>query len=128
MQKILIVDDEPVNLIVLAAMLEDIGAVVEKASDGAEALWSLENNSYDLLLLDIHMPVMDGIQVAARLRAGRGRNHGIPVVAVTGDTSRSLAEYQALGFDGLVEKPISRMTISNSLTVVHRPLPGGEQT
>jgi CheY-like chemotaxis protein len=121
MPKILIVDDEAVNRLVLLAMLEDLGAVVEEAGGGAEALRALSHNVYDVLLLDIHMPETGGIEVAATVRGSPGPNRDVPIVAVTGDTSRTLREYQALGFDGLVEKPISLAAIRLCLET-RRPL------
>lgn len=111
MRRVLIVDDEPVNRLVLLAMLEGFGATVVEAANGFEALNALKRDAYDLLLLDIHMPELSGIEVAARVRAEPGPNREIPIVAVTGDTSRTLNEYLTLGFDGLVEKPITRETI-----------------
>ena len=120
MRKVLIVDDEPVNRLVLLAMLEGLGATVVEASDGFEALNALKRDAYDLLLLDIHMPDLGGIEVASKVRADPGPNRDIPIVAVTGDTSRTLGEYLTLGFDGLVEKPITQETIRLCLTARRR--------
>jgi CheY-like chemotaxis protein len=104
---VLIVDDEPVNRLVLARMVEHFGAHPLEAASGAEALELLGARPVDLVLLDIHMPQMSGIQTLERLRSEPGPNCDVPVVAVTGDTSRHRREYVALGFDDYANKPIS---------------------
>jgi CheY-like chemotaxis protein len=104
---VLIVDDEPVNRIVLARMVEHFGSRTVEAASGAEALEILGSQPVDLVLLDIHMPQMSGIQTVERLRASPGPNRETPVVAVTGDTTRDRREYIALGFDDYATKPIS---------------------
>jgi CheY-like chemotaxis protein len=104
---VLIVDDEPVNRLVLARMVEHFGSHCLEAASGAEALELLRTHSFDLVLMDIHMPQMSGIQTLERLRTNPGPNRDAPVVAVTGDTTRDRPEYIALGFDDYATKPIS---------------------
>ena len=104
---VLIVDDEPVNRLVLARMVEHFGSTSVEASSGAEALALLSTQKFDLVLMDIHMPQMSGIQAVERLRGCVGPNRDTPVVAVTGDTTRVKNEYIALGFDDYANKPIS---------------------
>jgi CheY-like chemotaxis protein len=108
---VLIVDDEPVNRLVLARMVEHLGAEPSEAASGAEALQVLGGRPFDLILMDIHMPRMSGIEAVEQLRATPGPNQETPVVAVTGDTTRVLADYVALGFDGYQNKPISLATV-----------------
>jgi CheY-like chemotaxis protein len=112
---VLIVDDEPVNRLVLARMVEHFGSQPCEAANGAEALALLEAQKFDLVLMDIHMPQMSGIQALERLRTGGGPNHDIPVVAVTGDTTRTRPEYLALGFDDYATKPISLAAVHTML-------------
>ncbi len=114
---VLIVDDEPVNRLVLARMVEHFGAHPLEAASGAEALEILDARPVDLVLLDIHMPQMSGIQTLERLRNGAGPNCETPVVAVTGDTSRHRREYVALGFDDYANKPISLAAVQGMLLV-----------
>src|SRR4051794_32858596 len=104
---VLIVDDEPVNRLVLGRMVEYFGARPVEVASGAEALEVLAAQVVDLVLMDIHMPQMSGIQAVERLRGAPGPNAEVPVVAVTGDTTRDRREYIALGFDGYANKPVS---------------------
>lgn len=104
---VLIVDDEPVNRLVLSRMAEHFGARIVEAGSGADALAVLRGQPVDLVLLDIHMPQMSGVEVVERLRARPGPNRDTPVVAVTGDTTLDAREYLAMGFDAYVSKPIS---------------------
>jgi CheY-like chemotaxis protein len=104
---VLIVDDEPVNRLVLSRMAEHFGARIMEAASGSDALEMLRAQPVDLVLMDIHMPQMSGLEVVERLRAAPGPNRETPVVAVTGDTTLDEREYVALGFDAFASKPIS---------------------
>jgi CheY-like chemotaxis protein len=112
---VLIVDDEPVNRMVLARMVEHFGSQCLEAVSGAEALEFLGTQKFDLVLMDIHMPQMSGIQAVERLRGCVGPNRDTPVVAVTGDTTRVKNEYIALGFDDYANKPISLAAVKAML-------------
>jgi CheY-like chemotaxis protein len=112
---VLIVDDEPVNRMVLARMVEHLGSQCVEAASGLEALDLLSHEAVDLVLMDIQMPQMSGIQAVERLRAGGGPNQQAPVVAVTGDTTRSKREYLQLGFDDYANKPISLASVQQML-------------
>jgi CheY-like chemotaxis protein len=114
---VLVVDDEPVNRLVLARMLEHFGSRCLEAASGAEALALLREQPVDLVLMDIHMPQMSGIQAVEQLRAAAGPNRQTPVVAVTGDTTRERPEYIALGFDDYANKPISLAAVKAMLAV-----------
>jgi CheY-like chemotaxis protein len=118
---VLIVDDEPINRVVLGRMLEHLGAHPIEAASGFEALEVLASQDVDLVLMDIHMPQMTGIQTVAELRAGSGPNCDKPVVAVTGDTTRERRDYLALGFDEYANKPISLASVEMMLNVRRAP-------
>lgn len=113
--KVLIVDDEPVNRLVLARMVEHLGSHCVEAASGAEALELLRHQPVDLVLMDIQMPKMTGIEAVEHLRAAPGPNRDAPVVAVTGDTTRSRREYLQLGFDDYANKPISLASVGQML-------------
>jgi CheY-like chemotaxis protein len=105
--KVLHVDDDPMNLRVVQEIMTAFGHRAVGVSSGAEALRRLGDEAFDLLLLDIHMPQMDGVETLQRLRSGDGRNRSIPTIAVTADIiSRRPQEYVALGFDDFISKPI----------------------
>ncbi len=78
-----------------------------KASSGVEALLLLADQAFDVVLMDIHMPGMSGIETVARLRQAPGPERHVPVIALTADVfSRRPEEYRALGFNDFVSKPI----------------------
>ncbi|HEY1535778.1 MAG TPA: response regulator, partial [Polyangiaceae bacterium] len=80
--KILLVDDQPKNLLALNAMLEPLGQDVVQASSGKEALRYLLRDEFALVLLDVQMPVLDGYEVAELVRA-RERSRAVPIIFLT---------------------------------------------
>ena len=120
---VLIVDDEPVNRIVLARMLEHLGSNCLEAASGHEALEVLRAQPVDLVLMDIQMPRMTGIEAVDQLRHEPGPNRNAPVVAVTGDTTRNKHEYIELGFDDYTNKPISLASVQKMLAARRQALP-----
>ena len=104
---VLHVDDDPMNLRVVEEILTAFGHVSVRACSGAEALRRLADQAFDIVLMDIHMPELSGIDTVGRLRASDGPNATIPVIALTADVvSRRPEEYRALGFQDFVAKPI----------------------
>ena len=115
---VLHVDDDPVNLRVVEEILTAFGHRAVKALSGPEALEQLSRQAFDVVLMDIHMPEMSGIEVLKRLRASTGPGRETPVIALTADIlSREPAEYIALGFAGFVPKPVM---VQGLLAVVTR--------
>ena len=102
---VLVVDDEPFNIDLLTQELEDLGHVATPAADGREALEMLEKERFDLILLDIMMPRMDGVQVLEALNAS-GRLAELPVIVVSalGDID-SVARCLHLGAEDHLLKP-----------------------
>ena len=117
---VLIVDDEPVNRLVLARMVEHLGSHCLEAASAPEALDVLRAQPVDLVLMDIQMPRMSGIEAVEQLRDQPGPNRNAPVVAVTGDTTRSRHEYFQLGFDDYANKPISLAAVKQMLAARRR--------
>ena len=104
---ILHVDDDPMNLRVVEEILTAFHHRTVKVGSGAEALERLAEQSFDVVLMDIHMPRMSGIQAVERLRGMPGPERDTPVIALTADVvSRHPSEYRALGFNDFVAKPI----------------------
>lgn len=104
---ILHVDDDPMNLRVVEEILAAFKHTAVKTTSGAEALDLLAKQDFDLVLMDIHMPGMGGIEAVAKLRACDRPERNIPVIALTADVfSRRPEEYGALGFTDFVAKPI----------------------
>ncbi|MDG2523700.1 ATP-binding protein [Caulobacter segnis] len=107
--RVLAADDNTTNQKVITAILAPLGVTLDIVNDGKAAIEACEQVDYDLVLLDIHMPVLDGLDAAraireAETRAGRGRT---PILAVTADASDQQRQaYLAAGMDGHVAKPI----------------------
>jgi len=108
-RRVLVVEDNPVNQKVLVRLLERRGLCSDVAENGAQALSRLSEASYDLVLMDVQMPVMDGHEATRRIRdaASRVRDRGVPVVAITAnahleDRERCLEA----GMDGYLSKPV----------------------
>lgn len=105
--RILIVDDEPTNRQVLDQALTAFGHVTTAAGDGPEALELLAGGQFDVVLLDLHMPQMSGLDVLSRLRAEPGPNREAPAVCVTADVlTRRPDDYLDLGFQAFLAKPV----------------------
>lgn len=105
MDRILIVDDIPDNIFLLQIFLESEGYQVEVADNGFEALEKIEADPPDLVLLDVMMPEMNGLEVTRRIR----QNHSlpfIPVVLVTGHFQPTASEGFDVGADGFIRKPV----------------------
>ncbi|MEM9553730.1 MAG: ATP-binding protein [Acidobacteriota bacterium] len=105
--RVLVVEDNPVNQLVVSALLQQLGHEAVLAGSGEQALEVFVRNRFDLVLMDIEMPEMDGLEAAARMRVIPGRPREVPIIAVTahamkGDRESFLAE----GFDGYLAKPM----------------------
>ncbi len=104
---ILIVDDNATNRVVAQALCEMFGCSSETAEDGLEALAAIQARPFDLILMDIKMPRMDGVQATQAIRALPGRERNIPIVALTANADPDDAKhYISIGMAAVVEKPI----------------------
>lgn len=104
---ILIVDDNATNRVVAQALCEMFGCSCETAEDGIEALDAIENRAFDLILMDIKMPRMDGVQATQAIRALDGPQRHVPIIALTANADPvDAAGYIEAGMIAVVEKPI----------------------
>lgn len=103
--RVLIADDLPTNREMLRELLQDVGCVVGEADDGETALAALAEQSWDVVLMDVRMPRMDGLTATRRIRAD-ARLSGLPVLALTGGvTDSETASARNAGVDGILGKP-----------------------
>jgi two-component system, sensor histidine kinase len=104
---ILVVDDNATNRMVAQALCEMFDCTCESAKDGEEALEAARHGRFDLILMDIKMPVMDGVAATRAIRALPGVPGLVPIIALTANAEPEDAEgYLAAGMNGVVEKPM----------------------
>ena len=114
-RKVLVAEDSPVNQEVIRGMLEFLGHEVDVACDGETALSMMRTNVYDLVLMDIQMPDIDGVEVMNRYR-GDLDECSVPIVAITANALMGDAEkYIDLGMDGYISKPFELRDIESKL-------------
>jgi signal transduction histidine kinase/CheY-like chemotaxis protein len=118
---ILIVDDNATNRVVAQALCEMFGCSSETAEDGVEALEAVQARPFDMVLMDIKMPRMDGVQATQAIRALTGPERNIPIVALTANADPDDAKhYLSIGMAAVVEKPIKperlRMAMNMALS------------
>jgi len=105
--KVLVVEDIASNRDVLKIFLSPVGCQVSVAVNGREALETLSSERFDIVLMDVRMPIMDGIEATQALRASAGPNRNVAVIALTADASpMSNAKCMAAGADVFLTKPV----------------------
>ena len=114
--RILAAEDHPVNQRILSLLLEPMGCRLTLASNGAEAAALAESAVFDVIVLDMQMPVMDGLDAARRIRAQTGPNAGAPIIALTANAldnhRQAWAEVDAFAF---LTKPIDPQALAATL-------------
>ena len=120
--RILVADDSPVNLDVASGLLEMRGHKIDVASNGKEVLCALARCSYDVIIMDVEMPEMDGLEATAEIRR-RELETGCrtPVIAMTAHAERGFRDRcLAAGMDGYISKPIQPDELFKSISAVSR--------
>jgi CheY-like chemotaxis protein/HPt (histidine-containing phosphotransfer) domain-containing protein len=115
-RRVLVVEDNPVNQLVAVGLLEALGYATETADDGAAALEVLSKGDFDLVLMDVQMPRMDGYAATRAIRAAEPLGTHLPVVAMTasaveGERDRCLAA----GMDDFLTKPVDPAALTAAL-------------
>ena len=126
-QRILLVEDNVINQKVARALLERAGHQVDVAFQGVDALARIEAERYDIVLMDIQMPVMDGLEATRLIRARTDDKARLPIVAMTANAMEGAREeYLAAGMDDYISKPIEArrmLDLIDRLTRGERPAP-----
>ena len=115
--RILMADDAPANRELVSVLLGGMGLVVDTVENGAEAVEAVRHEAYDLVLMDVHMPVMDGLDAARAIRALGGATGKIPIIALTANVGRE--QVQACleaGMNGHLAKPIDVSQMARTLS------------
>lgn len=110
--KILIVEDNKPNQLVAKAILEHKGYAVDIAEDGVEGVEAVANGDYHVVLMDIQMPRMDGVEATQKIRSLDSEKCEIPIIAVTANAMVGDRDsYLAAGMDDYVSKPIDSASL-----------------
>ena len=115
-RSVLVVDDNPVNLKVAVSLVEKAGFHAEGAVNGKAALEAVRNGSYALVLMDCHMPEMDGFEATERIRALVGELSRTPIVALTASAMPDeLAACRRVGMNSVLAKPLTFAALRETL-------------
>ena len=121
--RVLVVDVEPINSEVAQMQLEAAGLLVDQAADGGEAVIMAQNTDYTAILMDMQMPVLDGLDATRRIRRNPDRLH-TPIIAMTANAfAEDKARCMAAGMDDFLAKPFSPEDLFSTLlaTLEHPP-------
>ena len=108
MLQLLLVDDDALNRRVIAAMLATVGDVVTEAVDARTALALIDARDFDVVLMDLRMPEIDGLTAIETIRARSDHKANLPIVVITADVSARVRDQSfAAGADSLLFKPVA---------------------
>jgi two-component system, CAI-1 autoinducer sensor kinase/phosphatase CqsS len=122
---ILLVDDNETCRKFVTLLLNNYGCLIEQAVNGKEALETLDNSGFDLVLMDIEMPVMNGIEASKAIRSGEcfgkpgsDKKRSVPIIAFTGNTDEQHKErIKAAGIDYQISKPVFRDELVSAIAI-----------
>jgi len=112
--KVLVVEDIVLNQLLMKTLLDDFGFECDIADNGKIAIKKLKNNAYDIILMDLQMPEMNGFEATAYIR--NTMNYMIPIIALTADvTTVDLKKCKALGMNDYIAKPVDERLLYNKI-------------
>jgi CheY-like chemotaxis protein len=116
--RILLVEDNPINQMVACGLLQRQGHSVVVAGNGKDALRTLEDQSFDLVLMDVQMPEMDGLEATAAIRAGEeGTGRRLPIIALTAQAfSEDRDRCFEAGMDAYLSKPVQAQQLLQAVS------------
>lgn len=107
--RILLAEDSPTNRLVIAAMLSQTGYAIDEAENGAVAVQAAAAHAYSLILMDLEMPDLDGLEAARRIRCLAPPHGEVPILAMTAsDAAEERERCFAAGMDGFLTKPVEQ--------------------
>jgi CheY-like chemotaxis protein len=114
--RVLFVEDNQMNRRVVAEMLRAGGVDMDEAEDGPSGLAMIDANAYDLVLMDLRMPGMDGLTAIREIRTRPDAKAQLPVIVITADSGATLeADCQAAGADDVIRKPVDLSTLFTTI-------------
>jgi len=123
--RVLVAEDVPANQVVARSILESLGHRVQVASDGAEAIAMASEGDFDVILMDIQMPVVDGLQAIREIRRLEGGRARAPIIALTALAQQSdMTGARRAGADGFLTKPIRKRDLAAALEPYSAAAPG----
>ena len=115
--RVLVADDHPANRELARLFLTGLGVEVTEACDGSEAVELSQVTPFDLILMDLRMPGMDGVEAMNAIRGSAGLNDAIPILAFTADADdATIARLATLGFEAVVPKPLNPGALMAAIT------------
>jgi len=107
-KKIIVAEDSSVIQNLTKRILSQLNFEIFSVKNGQQVIDLLEKDDYHLVLLDIHMPVMDGMECARQIRAMSGNNKDIPLIAITGNANNySMKDFEDAGINNYIPKPLN---------------------
>ncbi len=114
--RILVAEDHAINQMFMAALLRKAGHTVTVVENGNQAVAGIRDNDFDVVLMDVQMPELDGVEATKRIRAMPAPKHLVPIFALTANAMRGAKEeYLAAGMDDFVSKPIDAALLLDKL-------------
>jgi len=114
--KILVVDDNEMNLLLTSRLLQKTEMEIETAKSAMKCLELINQKKYNLILMDVKMPEIDGVEALKRIRGGNSINKQIPIIALTADTEKGVREkYLDAGFSDYVSKPFNPIKLEKKV-------------
>ncbi|MEM9706560.1 MAG: ATP-binding protein [Pseudomonadota bacterium] len=114
---LLVVEDNLVNQQVINALLRSSGHSITFANNGAEAVDSCKSVNFDCILMDLQMPIMDGLEATRAIRGGDGKNNATPIIAVTANISDAVwSDMMSAGANDVVAKPINIVQLNDRIS------------
>ncbi len=114
---ILIVEDNPANQLVTSMFVSELGCQSKIVENGEEAVAEVQANDYDVVLMDLNMPIMDGLHATKLIRAMGGKFASLPIIAVTANAlSDSRDECFDAGMNEFVSKPVDKRVLLDTIT------------
>jgi signal transduction histidine kinase/CheY-like chemotaxis protein len=115
-KKVLVAEDEAINKLYMARFLGKLGMIVDSAENGAEVLRKHADEQYDIILMDVSMPEIDGLEATRRIRAENNSKNGIPIIALTAYAyAEDVEKCMKAGMDEFISKPINEKRLINHM-------------